>query len=94
MNSQKVIIQSLAMDLKRVALGLQRGSLGMARRFKEEALQREHELEQQELTDYLKKLVINSKAALQIQTPHIQDDVLMYSTLFENYAHKIGHSSL
>lgn len=39
---QKIIIESLAMDLKRIAIGLHRGSLKMANRFKDEALKREH----------------------------------------------------
>ena len=38
---QKTIIESLAMDLKRVALGLHKGSNAMANRFKEEAQKRE-----------------------------------------------------
>ncbi|MDO8570329.1 MAG: hypothetical protein Q7R97_01980 [Candidatus Daviesbacteria bacterium] len=42
---QKLIVESLAMDLKRVALGLYRGSNIMADRFKEEALKRSQELE-------------------------------------------------
>ena len=38
---QKTIIESLAMGLKRVALGLHKGSNAMANRFKEEAQKRE-----------------------------------------------------
>lgn len=90
MNKQKVAIESLAMDLKRVSLGLQRGSLKMAERFKEEALKREEELEIQGIHDaYLQKLVENSKRALIENSERLPEDALMYSTLFQNFARKI-----
>ena len=82
MNKQKVIIEALAMDLKRVALGLHRGSFQMANRFKEEALKRQEELETQATNDYLKKLLERSRGTLNAE------DALMYSTLFQNYALK------
>ncbi|MBI3486240.1 hypothetical protein HY025_04875 [Candidatus Daviesbacteria bacterium] len=86
--NQKIIIEALSMDLKRVALGLQRGSLKMAKRFKEEALEREKELEKQELNDYLKKLVKKSKRILLGKDEKMAEDALMYSTLFQNFAQK------
>lgn len=85
---QKVVIESLAMDLKRVALGLQRGSFVMANRFRQEALAREEELENQNLSDYLKKLVINSKKILLSDDERVAEDALMYSVLFQNYSQK------
>lgn len=85
---QKVIIESLAMDLKRVAIGLHRGSLNMANRFKEEALKREQELTQQELNPYLQKLLVNTKKVLRDNTDQATEDALMYSTLFQNFALK------
>lgn len=88
MNEQKIIIESLAMDLKRVAIGMQRGSTAMANRFKEEALQRGEELEKQEPSDYLKKILAGSKKALLDKNPGAYEDTLMYSTLFQNFAQK------
>lgn len=88
--NQKIIIQSLAMDLKRVALGLHRGSYAMANKFKEEALKREKELEHQRPTGYLKKLIDRSKQALMRNGDSVAEDALMYSTLFQNYAIRGG----
>ena len=83
--NQKVIIESLAMDLKRVALGLHRGSRIMAKRFKQEALKRESELEQHKLNIHLKKLLANSKKTLKSNDERTAEDALMYSVLLQNY---------
>lgn len=86
--NQKLIIESLAMDLKRVALGLHRGSSVMAERFKVEALKRQSELETQETDLYLKSLVKKCKESLGIKNDRSAEDALMYSTLFQNYSLK------
>lgn len=86
MDDQKIIIESLAMDLKRVALGLHRGSFNMANRFKKEALKRESELQGQTLDNYLKKLLEKTKLVLSNKDPEVAEDILMYSTLFQNFA--------
>lgn len=88
MNKQKLIVESLAMDLKRVALGLYRGSFNMAERFKEEALKRESELENQKLDSHLKKLLEKTKELLLSKKADRAEDILMYSTLFQNFALK------
>lgn len=88
MDNQKYIIASLAMDLKRVSLGLQRGSLNTANRFREEALKRGEELEKTNLNEYLKKLLRNARQVLKSDDERVAEDVLMYSTLFENFAQK------
>lgn len=88
MHSQKLIIESLAMDLKRVALGLHRGSYSMAERFKEEALKRESELESQQLDLYLRNLLEKTKQVLSSQNSDRAEDILMYSTLFQNFSLK------
>jgi len=85
---QKIIIGSLAMDLKRVAMGLQRGSFKMADRFKEEALKRGLELENQKPKGYLKALLNKTKQKLSNLDQDSAEDVLMYSTLFQNFALK------
>lgn len=86
--SQKIIVESLAMDLKRVALGLYRGSNAMANRFKEEALKRGAELEQQKSDVYLKSLLRHCRESLSISNNRSAEDALMFSTLFQNFALK------
>lgn len=88
MDNQKIIIESLAMDLKRAALGFHRGSLHMAERFKKEALKRESELENLQMDQYIKRLLIDAKKVLLSEKTDKAEDILMYSTLFQNYAVK------
>lgn len=88
MDNQKVIIESLALDLKRVAIGLHRGSNTMANRFRIEALKREAELENQKPDGYLKKLLEKSRKALENDNGQAAEDALMYSTLFQNFVLK------
>lgn len=52
----KLIVSSLALDLRRVAQGLHRGALLSASKFKEEALKRGTELENTIANTYLHKL--------------------------------------
>ena len=73
------------MDLLRVALGLHRGSLKMAERFRKEAFKRQGELQVYATPPYLKKLLTNSEKALDANK---EEDVLMYSILFQNFARK------
>ncbi len=88
MDNQKIIIEALAMDLKRVALSLYRGSHIMADRFRKEALKRSRELENQSLDSYLEKLVQSTKRTLNSNEERTAEDALMYSTLFQNFALK------
>lgn len=88
MNNQKIIIESLAMDLKRVALGLHRNSLQMAERFKQEALKRQGELKVFSHDKYLAKLVQSTQKTLSSNNERVAEDFLMLSVLFQNYAQK------
>lgn len=83
--NDKIILESLAMDLKRVALGYYRGSEGMAERFAKEAKARKKELRNLNLKPYLRKLLLNMDDILK-QDDHkkLAEDALMYSTLFQN----------
>lgn len=76
----KYILESLASDLKRVALGLHRGSDRVAQRFLSEALERRKEAELNALAPYMRKLLKNLDKNLNAE------DALMYSTLIQNYA--------
>lgn len=87
MNNNQIALASLAMDLKRVAVGYHRGSLVMAKRFFEEAIKRKKEINQTFLKPYLKKLLENlDKLTLQKENQKIAEDALMYSILFQNAA--------
>lgn len=83
----KIALESLAMDLKRVALGYHRGSEKMAKRFCEEALRRKEEIDRHTVQSYIETLLDNMEHVLQQKnTNRIAEDALMYSTLLQNYA--------
>ena len=85
--NNKIILESLAMDLKRVALGYYRGSDIMAERFVKEAKARQQELSDVNLKPYLRNLLSRMDDVLK-QKDHkkLAEDALMYSTLFQNAA--------
>lgn len=84
MTEKKVLLESLAMDLKRVALGLHRGSFAMAERFKFEAIKRGKELEGTKVDHYLKRLLIRYRKVLANSDERAAEDALMLSILFQN----------
>lgn len=89
MSDQKIVLSSLALDLKRVALGLHRGSQNMAAKFSEEALKRKSELDSNSVDPYLVKLLNNMENSLAaVDDQRRAEDALMYSTLLQNYSQK------
>ena len=78
----KYVLESLASDLKRVALGKHRGSNKMAIRFLQEALKRKKEVEMKTVATYIRNLLNNLNNDINAE------DALMYSTLIQNYARK------
>jgi ABC-type oligopeptide transport system ATPase subunit len=85
-NKNNLAISSLAMDLKRVAIGYHRGSSKMANRFSEEALKRKEELELSQVKPYLRKFIkAVPKILKQKDKEKIAEDALMYSVILENY---------
>jgi len=87
--SNKIVLESLSMDLLRVAKGLYRGSDRMAERFLEEALLRKGEVKQSEIKPYLKRILIAMEKALKNTDKEKKaEDALMYSTLIRNYSQK------
>lgn len=87
MKDDKYIFASMAMDLKRVALGLHSGSNVTAKRFFEEALKRKNEINVEDLKPYLKKFLDKlSKLMDQKDNKKIAEDALMLSTIFQNYS--------
>lgn len=83
--NNKVALESLAMDLKRVALGYQRNSLAMATQFYEEALKRKNEIDQTSLKPYVRKLLDKVDLLSNNSTGAIAEEALMLSTLLQNY---------
>lgn len=85
MNKNKIAMSSLAMDLKRAAIGYYRGSDSMADRFFEEALKRRKEIDMENVKPHIKKLLqdfVNIRLTKDKQKA--AEDALMYSTLFQN----------
>ncbi|MEK7164109.1 MAG: hypothetical protein AAB768_03140 [Patescibacteria group bacterium] len=72
---------SIASDLKRVAMGLHRGSQTTVDKFTKEVLRRKQELDSPLLESYMQKLVNKLDSAVSNS-----DDALMLSTLFQNYS--------
>ena len=84
MTDKQLAISSLAMDLKRVALGYYRGSERTAERFVAEALKRKEEIK--EVPPYLEKILTSLPQKLsQKDKSRLAEDALMYSTIFQNY---------
>jgi hypothetical protein len=78
-DQQRLAMQSLSMDLLRIALGRHRGQVAMAKRFTEEAHARLAELPELDLHDKI-TTSLNSSAE------RSAEDLLMYSTLVKNRA--------
>ncbi|OGH12114.1 MAG: hypothetical protein A2776_03395 [Candidatus Levybacteria bacterium RIFCSPHIGHO2_01_FULL_40_10] len=76
-------LSSLALDLRRVALGYHRGSFAMADRFLEEAQKRSKEIDISLAKPYVARLLANVDKISQ-KKERIADDALLYSILFQN----------
>lgn len=87
MTPDQVAISSLAMDLKRVALGYHHGSQKTALRFTQEALKRKEEIST--APPYLKRILDSLPQKLsQRDKEKVAEDALMFSTLFQNFTLK------
>ncbi len=78
----KIALESMAMDLKRVALGYHNNSLRMAKRFHQEALVRKRELNLKEIKPYLRSVLEKTEKV------NTSDEALMLSILIQNYTRK------
>lgn len=81
MNKNKIAIESLASDLKRVALLRYRGSIQAANKFSTEAQKRVSEIDPQSVQPYIQKILKDVSNAIADS-----DTSLMYSTLLQNYS--------
>ena len=87
MNRNKIALSSLSMDLKRVALGYNNGSITTAKRFLEEAIKRRDGVDKKKVRPYLRKILENlDELFSQKDNQKIAEDALMYSTIFQNAA--------
>lgn len=86
--NDKLEIAAMAMDLKRVSLGLQRGSFTMAERFLKEARSRKKDLNLSSYPQYIIKLVQKVSNISLDNKDQVSEDCLMYSTLLQNFAGK------
>lgn len=82
---EKIILGSMALDLKRAAIGFHRGSVAMAERFFTEALKRKKEYKQEKINPYLTWLFIKIENLKTLSKEKLAEDALMYSTLIQNY---------
>lgn len=80
----RLALASLAMDLKRVALGYYRGSDVMAERFFEEIIKRRNEVDRKSVKPYIGKILDSLELMRQKNREDIAEDALMYSTLLQN----------
>lgn len=86
--NNKFILESLSMDLKRVAIGNHRKSFTMADRFLEEALKRKKEIDMSSIKKYMQNVLENIEKMKGKNSEEISEQSLMYSTLIQNYTQK------
>lgn len=82
--NNKIILESLALDLKRVSMGYHRGSIKMANRFLEEAIKRKDEADISLLKPYMRRIIVRVHK-LKDDRSRIAEDAQMLSTLVQNY---------
>lgn len=84
--NNKIALESLSMDLKRVAIGYHRGSTKMAERFLEEALKREKEIDRSLLKPYMQNILNQMEFSLNREDKAlVSESSLLMSTLVQNY---------
>lgn len=82
---KKIILGSLALDLKRAALGYHRNSDVMADRFLKEAIKRKKEYKKNDLKPYLVKILNKIEDISTLTHDDKAEYALMYSTLIQNF---------
>lgn len=89
MHKNNLILSSMAMDLKRAAIGWHRGSDQMAERFFQEVTARKKEIDENYLKGYMKKIISDIEIKLQISDNQEKAErALMYSILIQNFVLK------
>lgn len=80
----KQILGALALDLKRVAVGLNRGSVVMAERFLQEAVKRKNEIDIASIKPYLSTFLKKIDNIKKDGGQKSAEEALMYSIIFQN----------
>lgn len=80
----KVILGSLAMDLKRVALGYYKGSFKTADIFLKEAIKRKAEVNLSSVKPYIKNILDKIEELAFEDKQKAAEDALMYSIIIQN----------
>jgi len=83
--NNKVVLESMSMDLKRVALGYYRNSISMADRFYQESLKRKQEVVMKDVKPYMKFVLHRVDLLKYLPLEEKADEALMLSTLIQNY---------
>lgn len=81
----KQILGALAMDLRRVALGLHRKSYTMADKFLLEALKRKSEIDRSSLLPYMQTILDQINTLPNQNNEQKAENALIYSTKIQNY---------
>jgi len=84
MTKNDQVLAALAMDLKRLAAGRERGSKAMSERFRQEAAKRLQEINMEETDAYLKPVLKRCRRELKTDPDRLAEDMLMYSILIQN----------
>ncbi len=85
--NNNALLQTIALDLKRVAIGYHSGSIQMADRFLQEVIKREKQLDFLSLSQTMKKLVKKvEKLSEEKDFKKRAEDALLYSTLFLSFS--------
>lgn len=82
--NKKVILGSIALDLKRVALGYYKGSPKTAEIFLKEAVKRKNEIKPDSIKPYLRNILGKIEGLTILDKQQAAEDALMYSTILQN----------
>lgn len=84
MNNIENSLSSLALDLNRVAMGLNRGSVKMADRFYQEALDRKAEIRNDQIPEYIRAIMLKIDENKKLDKK-FAEEAMVYSILLENF---------
>jgi hypothetical protein len=78
-------LQAISIDLKRVAIAYQRGSVRMGQRFLIEAIKRKKEIGISEIKPYIVQILEKLNTLSNENPQKIAEDTLVDSTIIQNY---------
>lgn len=88
--NNKILLESVALDLKRVALGAHSNSTKMTERFLQEVYKRNELVDKEVLSSSCKKVLSHMKVQLKNSSrQRLADDALLYSTLILSFSKQL-----